>query len=601
MKTDPSPAQPPPAPVPFWPTLGAYARPYRGRLAFAMATALVSGVAVALQPVIIKFIVDDGINRPGASADVRLSWAAVFVGVYLALSGFRIVTWRLGYKRFIASLEGILFDIRSRFFRHIQGLCFRFHDQVSSGELFNYIMGSPAGSLKIFLQQFVMGVPNQVLTGAIALCTLACFDWQMTLFVLVIVVAIVTVNRRSHHILKTLSAEFMKQESSVSKYVADMLRGTREIKIHAIEDRVSTTFDGQLERIRDYSQMVTLRQQLEYMKPEGIQYVGYGCVYLFGAFSCIHRGLTVGELFAFISSAGLLIGPIMSLLQLNLVKANAEAGLERIVRILETEASVEEPGIDVRVSVASTEALARDAGTPFVEFRNVTFGYGDAPILRNVSCRLDRGKAIALVGPSGSGKTTFVRLVLRLYDPQQGAILLNGTGLRHYGLRDLRSSFGVVSQDTFLFQATLAENIRVAQPEASPADIKRAMELSYLSECVEGLPDKEHTEVGENAYALSGGQRQRVAIARAVLGNHRHFIFDEATSALDNQSERRIQESMTQLQQGHSMIVIAHRLSTIRHVDRILVFDKGEIVQQGTYEDLAATPGLFAELLRHGL
>ncbi|MEX2606785.1 MAG: ATP-binding cassette domain-containing protein, partial [Kiritimatiellia bacterium] len=198
------------------------------------------------------------------------------------------------------------------------------------------------------------------------------------------------------------------------------------------------------------------------------------------------------------------------------------------------------------------------------------------------------------------GKTTFARLVMRLYDPQQGRILLNGVDLKHFALQDLRSRFGVVSQDTFLFQTSILENIRVANPEADADTVRRAMDRAHVTEFVERLPEKEHTLVGENGFTLSGGQKQRLAIARAILDEGRTLIFDEATSALDTESERQIQQAIDALSRERNTLIIAHRLSTIRHADLILVFDQGRIVQQGTYDDLANQPGRFASLLQQG-
>jgi ABC-type multidrug transport system fused ATPase/permease subunit len=292
--------------------------------------------------------------------------------------------------------------------------------------------------------------------------------------------------------------------------------------------------------------------------------------------------------------------PVMMLLQLNLIKANAEAGLERIMRILETETSIQEKPPETQLSLVEQDKIARAQNIPFIEFRNVSFAYQKIQVLNNFSCRIEHGQSVALAGPSGSGKTTFARLLLRLYDNQQGKIIINGHNIRLYSLQELRSNFGVVSQDPFLFQTTVYENVRVAHPEATKEDVFRAMEMGYVTEFIAQLPNGKCTEVGEAGFGLSGGQKQRVAIARAILGNPRYYIFDEATSALDNQSERRIQEAMSELGRSHSLIIIAHRLSTIRHVDKILVFDKGRIVQEGTYTQLAHTPGLFGDLLKNG-
>jgi ABC-type multidrug transport system fused ATPase/permease subunit len=586
--------------APFWPILWNYVRPYRASMAVTSICSLLVGAAVALQPLVIKFIVDDGINRPHSAPSEKIRWALIFVGLYILLSYFRIYVWMAGYRILVKVLESFLFTLRSRFFRHVQGLCFRFHDQVSSGELYNYIMGSPIASVRNFLQQFAQNVPYQLVSWIVAFCTLAVFDWRMTLVVLVTVIIIIVVNRRSHRVLKGMSSEFMKTESTVSKYVADMLHGCREIKIHAIENQVSGRFDEQIGKLRFQGQQLLIRQNAEYVKPEGLQYLAMAIIYGAGVYSCIYRDMTIGEFFAFVNSIGLLMGPLMSFLGLNLVKANAEAGLERIMRVLTTDTSLERRPAHLQVSLDEQDQKARSGALPCVEFRNITFAYGQEPVLRNVSCSIHHGQSVALVGPSGSGKSTFVRLVLRLYDAQSGRILVNGADIRDYDVQKLRSNFGVVSQDVFLFQTTIFENIRVVAPHASHSHVEQAMERAFVNEFVRELPHGADTEVGENGHSLSGGQKQRIAIARAILDQPRYFIFDEATSALDNQSERRIQLAMRDLQRDHTMIVIAHRLSTVRHVDKILVLEKGRIVQEGSYDELSTRPGLFETLLKAG-
>ncbi|MDB5326554.1 MAG: transporter related, partial [Phycisphaerales bacterium] len=215
----------------------------------------------------------------------------------------------------------------------------------------------------------------------------------------------------------------------------------------------------------------------------------------------------------------------------------------------------------------------------------------------DLSVVVPRGQSVALVGPSGSGKSTFTAMLLRLYDPRAGRIVLNGVPLDRYGLSDLRSSFGVVPQDPFLFKGTIWDNLIVTNPKASPHDVRRAMDLALVSEFVDRLPDGPATCLGEGGSGLSGGQRQRLAIARAILADSQCYIFDEATSALDVQSERLIQSAIEKLLPGRTSFVIAHRLSTIRQCDRVLVFDQGQIIQDGPYDQLAAKDGMFKNML----
>jgi ABC-type multidrug transport system fused ATPase/permease subunit len=589
----------------FWKTLWEYVRPHRAKLYITIVCSIIVGVAVAIQPLVIKFIIDNGITRANASPKQKLLYSLLFIGIYFAVSGIRVSVWTVGYRRLINTIQQLLFAIRSRFFRHVHALCFRFHDSVSSGELFNYIMGSPINQLKMFLRQFVLQVPYQVVAWAVAMVALFSFDPLMTLIFVVTVVTVVRLNMRSKRIIRNISADFMQHESDASKYVADMLRGSREIKIHAIGDRVSGRFDDKIGVIRDKEEYLLRRQQIERIKPEAIQYVGVGIIYIAGAYSCIYRDLTVGELMGFVNAVGRLMGPLLHLFQLNLIRANAEAGLERITRILNTQTTVPEAEAANRITIQDAEARARAQGEPFVEFDAVQFSYHQGEqytnVLDSLSCRIGHDESVGLVGPSGSGKTTFIRLLLRFYDPQAGQVRLHGKDIREFVKDDVRASFGVVSQSPFVFQTTILENVRVANPSASRDEVRRAMRIAGVEDFLQELPQGEDTQVGEDGYGLSGGQKQRVAIARAILSNPRYFIFDEATSSLDNQSEKKIQHAMESLMREHAMIIIAHRLSTVRNLGRILVFDKGRIVQDGDYDTLATRPGLFKDLVAYGL
>ncbi len=583
----------------FWRALFVYMGAYRSNVAVAAVCSGFVGIAVALQPLVIKYIVDDGINRPGTPSQ-KLTATMIFVALYLFLSLFRISVWTIGYRRLITAVEGLLFELRIRFFRHIQHLCFRFHDRTSSGEMFNYIFGTPINSLKTFLNQFCLTVPYQFVSWIVVVFTLAKLNIFMTFITVAMAATIVMINRRSMRIIRRYAADFMETESTASRYVADMLRGSRAIKIHAIEKRSTDFFYEQMNMIFIRGRSLAFRQQIEHIKPEGLQYVCIAVIYGAGSFLCIYGKLTVGKFFAFISSINLLMGPLLTLLEINLVRANAESGLERIEKIIKTQTTTPELPPAARVNIEKQSGIARKNNWPVIEFKNVEFRYKDMPVFEGIDCEVRDGESVALVGPSGSGKTTFVNLILRFYDPQSGAILFNRENLKHYSIRDIRSSFGVVPQDPFLFQMTVRENITIARPEAREDEIMAAVEAAYASEFIKQLPDGWNTEIGESGANLSGGQRQRIAIARALLANPRYYIFDEATSALDNESEKKIQLAMKKIMEGHTTIVIAHRLSTIRNVDRILVFEKGRIIQEGTYEQLSLQEGLFRNLLNTG-
>ncbi len=590
--------------MPFWSTLWQFARPYRRQLLKAVVCATLVGIAVPLQmQFTVKWIIDHALEAVAASGeaaqvDARMRAALGFVALFVALSAFRISVWVLGYRGMLASNEGILFRIRAHFFRHVQRMCFRFHDQVSSGELFNYIMGSPLNYLKQFLHQFCMGLPSQLAGWVFSVGLLSTFNWQMTLITVAIVVVVVLMNFRSRVRIREVSDTFMRTESEASRYIADMLRGSRAIKTYSMESSINNLYTQQIEQIREQGYRLAVRQQVEHIKPECVQYAGLAMILASGSFFVIYRGMTTGTFAAFVLSFNMLMQPILLLLQLNLIRANAEAGLDRIVRVMQVSESTPEPSVAYPVAAQVQADSVRGMPEAGILFEHVSFSYDQGqPILRDVACHIRDGESVALVGPSGSGKSTFVSMLMRFYDPQEGRILVNGIDVRAYRLRELRSMFGVVPQDPFIFQATLRDNLCVTNPEATPEQVETALEAACLAEHVASLPDGLQTWLGEGGANLSGGQRQRLAIARAILAGPRYFIFDEATSALDSVSERRIQAALDQLMRQHTTIIIAHRLSTIRHVNRILVFDGGRIVQSGSYDELAGKPGVFADLL----
>ena len=588
--------------TPFWSTLWMFARLYRRQLLTAFVCSMVVGVAVPLQmQFCVKWIIDSVLGESGNGemlADERMRRALLFIGLFIVLSITRVVVWIIGYRRMLASIEGILCRVRAHFFRHVQRMSLRFHDQISSGELFNYIMGSPTQSIKQFLQQFCMVVPYQAVGWVFSVGLLASFNWRMTAITIVVVVTVVILNRRSRVIVRGVAADYMKTESTASRFIADMLRGSRAVKTYAMEDEVNDIFAYQIVRVRDEGYRLAVRQQLERIKPEIVQYAGLALVLASGTYFVVYGDMTAGTFTAFILSFNMLMQPLMQIMQLNLIRGNAESGLDRIMRVMQIGMDTKELPPQEQVNVE--QQAVRLAGRPQagIVFEQVEFSYnGDTPILHNLSCRIREGESVALVGPSGSGKTTFVSLLLRFYDPVAGRILLNELDLRRYGLRPLRSQFGVVPQDPFIFQATLRDNIRVTNPEASPEEIETAIETACMGEYVEGLPNGLDTWLGEGGSNISGGQKQRLAIARAILAKPRYYILDEATSALDNVSERRIQAAMENLMARHTAIIIAHRLSTIRNVDRIFVFGKGMIVESGTYQELAKRGGAFTQLL----
>jgi ABC-type multidrug transport system fused ATPase/permease subunit len=566
----------------LWPTV----RPYRWWLLLAIGLNAGHGLAITYQNLLPKYLIDDVIKPGPDGLWTRLTW---LIGTYLLVSVVgRMIQWHLSMRIFTWVRERAMQDLRARFFGHVNRLCLRFHGSNESGELFNYLFGSPISKLQSFLSHVTLLLPGAVIAFVTTIVAVGLWDLWMTavllLSILLSVWAMTAAERRVHD----LWAEYQKTEGKVSAVVADLLRGNRAVRLHAMEEHVQGRFRAEVDRIREQVYRVDVRSHIEWMKQEGIGYACFALLCAVGAWRYVGGHISDGMLVTYITTFFALQWPLQTVFQAMTMRGGARAALERIDAVLRTPSTTPDPP-------GTAETVPARAA---IRLEGVRFAYGAEEVIAGVDLDIPYGQRIALVGPSGSGKSTLSSLALRLVDPTAGRVLLGGTDLRRLRGAELRRRWGVVPQDPFIFRTTIRENVRVSLPEADDTQVRRALELANAWEFVAQLPQGLDSVVGEGGCTLSGGQRQRVAIARALLADPDWFVFDEATSALDSLSERLIQDAVERNLGGRTAIFIAHRLATVRNCDRIIVVQGGRIVQDGTYAVLAESDGLFRDLVR---
>jgi ABC-type multidrug transport system fused ATPase/permease subunit len=580
----------------IWPLM----RPYAGPLSLAATLNALHGFAITFQIFAAAWLVDwvlrdeSGPWLPCAlmrllrmenSLTSRLATLSV---AYFVVSVFgRMLTWHIGYRIFTWVREQMLTALREQFFRQINHLCLRFHIKRSSGELFSYLFGSPLGHIVQFYQHCSMHFAGAVVTVLSAVTVTLSWDWVLTSVLAVMVSIKVSMLERTRRRNRAIQREFQQIEAEVSGSVSDLLRGTRAVKLYAMEESASEEFGTQVRMIAAKSYERDVKVHVEYMKQETADYFFFATLMAVCAWRHVGGFVTLGQVTGFMLAYSQLQGPFAMLSQAFTLFGSAQASIERIWEVLRAASTTPDPVGD-EIPVPPSGAI---------ELRGVHFSYDVRPVLNGVDLFIPYGQRVALVGPSGGGKSTIALLLLRMYDPDRGSVLLGGVDLRHCMGAEVRRRFGVVPQDPFIFRTTVRQNIQVARPEADDAMLERACRQANAWEFISQLPEGLDTRLGEGGANLSGGQRQRLAIARAVLADAPFLLFDEATSSLDTLSERVVQRTISGICAGRTSVIIAHRLATVKDCDRVIVIKDGRIEQDGRYEELAGRPGLFRDLV----
>jgi ABC-type multidrug transport system fused ATPase/permease subunit len=553
---------------------------HRSRLALGLALMVVNRLSGMVLPTSTKYLMDNVVKQGDWDLLPKLALAVGIAAIVDAATSFAN-SQILG----VAAQRAIT-DMRKDVEAHVMRLPIRYFDTTKSGVLISRIMTDAEG-IRNLVGTGLVQLTGSILTATIAAGVLFWLNWKLTVVTIIILAVFGGGMATAFKRLRPLFRERGQINAEVTGRLAETLGGVRIVKAYTAEKREELVFaQGAHRLLRNVANSLTGVSSLSALSSVVIAAIGIAMMLIGGA--SIRAGqMTIGDFLMYLTFTAMITMPIIQLANIGTQLSEAFAGLDRIREIRRMATEDDED--------ASRAALPEVRGE--VEFDDVTFEYNDGvPVLKHVKFHAPAGSTTALVGSSGSGKSTLISLVMTFNRPGLGRVLVDGRDLTSIKLRDYRENLGVVLQDNFLFDGTIAANIAYARPHATRDEIKAVSRIAHCDEFIEGFENGYDTIVGERGVRLSGGQRQRVAIARAILADPKILILDEATSSLDSESEAMIQDGLKALRKGRTTFVIAHRLSTIQSADQILVLEHGEIVERGTHEELLAVAGRYRQL-----
>ncbi|MGD8633978.1 MAG: ABC transporter ATP-binding protein [Anaerolineales bacterium] len=604
--------------------VGSYARPYWKKVAIILVSMVAISSLSLIPPLLIRDLLDNAIPNRNFSRLNMLALGMVAVPLINGLLGVaqRYASSQIG--------EGIIFDLRTELFSHLQRMSLRFYTNTQVGELMSRLNNDVIGAQRAITGTLVTILSN-VFSLVATLAIMISLEWRLTLLGIAILPLFILPARRVGDVLRNIARRSMEMNARMNALMNETLNisGALLVKIFGRHRDEVDRFRERAGEVRDIGVRQAVVGRWFFLALSLVSAIGSALVFWLGGHLVLRGAFTVGTIVAFSAYLTDLYGPLMAMTNARVDFATSMVSFERVFEVLDLPIEIQDPG---------ESAVVLEEVQGHVKFENVCFSYeapGEPPsgldeqfrfrwggsvtyvpergakrkgepkpesatrwAVEDINFEILPGEIAALVGPSGAGKTTITYLLPRLYDPTEGRITLDGFDLREIALDSLAEHVGMVTQETYLFHATILENLLYAKPDATQEQVEAVCRAANIHGFIASLEDGYETIVGERGYRLSGGEKQRVAIARVLLKDPKVLILDEATSHLDSQSEALIQEAMQTVMRGRTSLVIAHRLSTVIDADKIIVMQEGRLVERGRHMDLLEQDGLYADLYR---